>query len=205
MEWFACRIRLNPDGRICHLVNFSDLSIGFSAWLRKKRLKEFLPPLLGMLSPKKEDIILDVGAGTGVIAAELTKFCDEVFALEPDPKRVDFIKKKYPAVKAFDGSAEAIQFPESYFTKILVIGSLHHFSDKDTALYEFQRVLKKQGLLVIRDSEPQKRTSRFETRAAKVNFIGSAELKKKLEETGFEVKEIRKDAGGSYFVSSTKI
>ncbi len=81
-----------------------------------------------LLGVKKEDIVLDVGAGKGVIANEVAKQCDEVFALEPNPRKVEYIKKKYPQVKAFDGSAEAIQFPENYFTKNLrnkLISSFH--------------------------------------------------------------------------------
>ena len=164
----------------------------------------FMPLLIQLLSPKKEDVILDVGAGTGVIAEEISKLCDEVFALDPDPKRVNYIKKKHAQVKAFDGSAEAIQFPEFYFTKIYAVSSLHHFKDKDAALYEFYRVLKHSGLLVIKDSEPGTRVSNFESRAAKVKFLPLDELKEKLEKTGFEVREVKRIGAGGYFVSSWK-
>ncbi len=186
------------------MTNLSDLSLNFSAWLRKRSIRNFLPELIRLLSPKNEDIILDVGAGTGVIAAEISKLCDEVFALEPDPKRVNYIKKKHPQVKAFDGTAEAIQFPEFYFTKIYAVSVLHHFKDKDAALYEIHRVLKHGGLLVIKDSEPGTRKSSFESRAAHVQFIASEQLKDKLEATGFEVKELKRIQAGGYFLSSTK-
>jgi ubiquinone/menaquinone biosynthesis C-methylase UbiE len=182
---------------------FSDLSLNLSAWLRKRRLSKVMPVLIEMLSPKKDDIILDVGAGTGIIAEEMAKLCDEVFALEPDPKRVEYIKRKYPQVKAFDGAAEAIQFPEAYFTKIYSVSSFHHFKDKENALYELHRVLKRNGILVIRDYEPQARTSRVESRAADVHFLGADEVKQKLEDTGFEIKEVRKQSG-FYLISSIK-
>jgi ubiquinone/menaquinone biosynthesis C-methylase UbiE len=195
---------VTPGGFGLLLVNFSDLLLNFSAWLRKRQMGSFMPLLIQLLSPQKEDIILDVGAGTGVIAEEISKSCDEVFALEPDPKRVNYIKKKYPQVKAFDGSAEAIQFPEFYFTKIYVVSALHHFKDKDAALYEFYRVLKHSGLLIIKDSEPGTRTSNFESRAAKVKFLASDELKEKLGNAGFEVGEVKRIEAGGYFVSSWK-
>jgi len=186
------------------VVNFSDISLSFSGWLRRRRFAKSLPILVELLNVKKDDIILDVGAGTGVIAEEISKLCDEVFALDPDPKKVEYIKKKHPQVKAFDGSAEAIQFPENYFTKILVVSSFHHFKDKGSALYELYRVLKHNGILVIRDSEPDARTSKFEGRVADVEFLTLDNLKTKLGETGFEIKEIRKSQNGSYFISSTK-
>lgn len=140
-----------------------------------------------------------------MIADEIARSCDEVFALEPDPKRVEFMKKRFPQVKSFDGEAEAIPFPELYFTKIYAISSLHHFRDKDAALYEFNRVLKRDGSLVIKDSEPQTRTSKFESRAVNVHFMTSNELKEKLEQAGFQVKELRKLSGGNYFISSSKL
>ena len=187
------------------MVDLSDVTLNFSAWLRGRRFGKSLPVLIQILSPAKDDVILDVGAGTGVIANEITKYCDEVFALEPNPKRVEFMKKKYPQVKAFIGTAEAIQFPESYFTKAYVISVLHHFEDKDTALYELCRVLKRNGVLVIRDSEPGTRVSKFESLGAKVAFMSSEKLKEKLAETGFEVIDMKKAGGGSYFLSSRKI
>jgi ubiquinone/menaquinone biosynthesis C-methylase UbiE len=181
------------------------VSLRLFAWFRKRRVAGFLPELIQLLGPQKDDVILDVGAGTGVIAEEISKFCDEVFALEPNPERVEFIKKRYPQVKAFDGSAEAIQFPESYFTKIYAVSSFHHFKDKETALYELYRVLKRNGLLVIKDSEPDSMVSKMETETSSVNFLTSDELKVKLEQIGFEVKEVRKSGSGSFFLSSAKV
>src|SRR5579864_323095 len=142
-----------------------------------------------MLSPQKEDIILDVGAGTGVIANEISSRCDEVFALEPNPKRVEYMKKKYPQVKAFDGTAESIQFPESYFTKIYVISAFHHFKDQDGALYEFHRVLKPKGLLVVNEWDRSSTSSRVEDSVGKVHFLNDKQLGEKLQNNEFVDKE----------------
>lgn len=186
-------------------MSLSDISLNFSAWLRKRRFAKSLPVLIQILAPEKNDVILDVGAGTGVIADEIAKYCDEVFALEPDPKRVEFIKKRYPQVKAFVGTAEAIQFPESYFRKAYLISVLHHFSDKDAALFELNRVLKRNGVLVIMDSEPGTRVSKSESLVANVEFVSSAELREKLEEVGFEFRDLKKVGLGRYFLSASKI
>jgi ubiquinone/menaquinone biosynthesis C-methylase UbiE len=182
---------------------FSDVALRISSWIRKRRFAKSLPILLAMLSLQKEDITLDVGAGTGVIAYEISSHCDEIFALEPNPKRVEYMKKKYPQVKAFDGSAESIQFPESYFTKIYVISAFHHFRDQDAALYEFHRVLKPNGLLVINEWDPGSTSSKVENSVGKVHFLSDKELEGKLQHSGFAVKESRKASRG-YFVASIK-
>jgi ubiquinone/menaquinone biosynthesis C-methylase UbiE len=185
------------------LVSLSDLSLRITGWLRKRHIKKFLPTLLKLLQPEKEDIILDVGAGTGVIADEVSKYCEEVFALDPDPKRIEYIKKRYPQIKAFDGTAEAIQFPEFYFTKVYAVSSFHHFKDPETAIYEAYRILKHGGLLVVKESDPEIDKSKFERKISSVNFFKSNSLKEMLEDSGFEVKEF-KEIGGDYFISARK-
>ncbi len=187
------------------MTTLSDVSLNFYSWLRKRQFPKFLPLLLEFLTLKKGDIVLDVGAGTGVVAEEIAKLSDEVFALEPNPKRVEYIKKKYPQVKAFDGTAEAIQFPEFYFTKIYSVNSLHHFRDKDAALYELNRVLKRGGVLVIKDLAPVGWRSKLESRNAGVNFWTAEKLKEKLVEAGFEVRDLRKVGNRDYFVCSSKV
>jgi SAM-dependent methyltransferase len=183
---------------------FSDISLSILAWLRNRQFSKLLPVLIQLLDPKKDDIVLDVGAGTGVITNEIAKLSDDVFALEPDPKRVIYVKKKYPQVKAFDGTAEAIQFTEFYFTKICAVSSYHHFKDKQAALYEMYRVLKHGGLLVILESEPEAGHSRFDSRVSGAKFSTPEELIEKLQEAGFEIKELRKVPGRNYFVTSSK-
>jgi ubiquinone/menaquinone biosynthesis C-methylase UbiE len=182
----------------------SDITLRISGWIRKRRFAKNLPILLEMLSPQKEDVILDVGAGTGVIANEISLRCDEVFALEPNSKRVKYMKRKYPQVKAFDGTAESIQFPESYFTKIYVISAFHHFRDQDTALFEFHRVLKPKGVIVINEWDPGSTSSKVENSVGKVHFLSDKELEKKLQNNEFIIKEYRKATRG-YFLASTKI
>jgi ubiquinone/menaquinone biosynthesis C-methylase UbiE len=182
---------------------FPEFSLRIYSWIRKRRFAKNLPLLLEMLSPQKEDVILDVGAGTGVITNIIAEKCDEVFALEPNPKRVEYMKKKYPQVKSFDGSAESIQFPESYFTKIYVIGAFHHFENQDSALYEIHRVLKPKGVLVINESDPGSTSSKTEDALGKVHFVRESEIKEMLEQNGFSIKESRITKKG-YIISSTK-
>jgi ubiquinone/menaquinone biosynthesis C-methylase UbiE len=134
---------------------------------------------------------LDAGAGTGVIANRVASLCDEVFALEPLEKRVKFIQRRFPEVKAFQGFAENIPFPEAYFTKIYSVSALHHFLDQARALSEFNRILKNGGTLLIQDSNPEKLGSKVETKVAAVRFISHSDLAEMLKSAGFVLKDSR--------------
>jgi ubiquinone/menaquinone biosynthesis C-methylase UbiE len=183
-------------------LSFSDITLRFISWSRKKRYAPDLPTLIKLLEPRKDDVILDVGAGTGVITSSVAELCDEVFALEPNASRVAYIQKKYPQVKAFIGSAESITFPESYFTKILTISAFHHFKDQDASLGEFNRVMKPGGLLLIHEQPPESRSSRTEGNFAKAKFLSDSDLRAKVESQGFKVTEVRKAVHGYFLLSS---
>jgi ubiquinone/menaquinone biosynthesis C-methylase UbiE len=182
-------------------LRFSDITLRFYSWTRKRRFRKNYPVLVRLLDPKKEDVILDVGAGTGVLGNEIANISDDVFALEPNSDRVEYIKRKFPQVKAFHGTSESIPFPEAYFTKAYVLSAFHHFTDQDGALYEINRVLKSKGVLVIFDLPPGR--SNMESRLSNVKFLTPEELQEKLELSGFTDVET-KDAEKGYFVRSVK-
>jgi 23S rRNA (adenine-N6)-dimethyltransferase len=52
-------------------------------FLKSPRLALFL---IGHTNIKKRDLVLDIGAGSGVITSALAKRCNSVLAVEPDPK-----------------------------------------------------------------------------------------------------------------------
>ena len=162
-----------------------------------------------LLDPRKNDVILDVGAGTGYISSKVAKLCDDVYALEVDDKRVDFIKAKYPEVKALSGSSENIPFPESYFDKVFIVAALHHFRDQEESLIELARVMKSGGLLLVQEFDPSPRSKnvftkeKIEAKIARVSFLSLDELKEKLEIDGFSVEAERRVRKG-YFVTARK-
>ena len=107
------------------------------------------------LDPKKDDVILDIGAGTGYISSKVCELCDEVYALEPSVKKVEFIRRKFPQVKVFVGTCDKIPFPEFYFDKVFIISAFHHFPDQNDALEDISRVLKDDGLLLLQERNPR--------------------------------------------------
>jgi ubiquinone/menaquinone biosynthesis C-methylase UbiE len=176
------------------------LSLRVVEKIRSFAYKSDLPILLAMLDPKKDDVILDVGAGTGWIASNVAERCDEVYALEPVEKRVEHIKRRHPEVKAFSSLANSIPFPPNYFDKLYAVSSFHHFSDQEDALEEFRRVLKKGGLLLVNDSDGERFESSLERKilGKKVKFVASDRLDPMAKAHEFETLDVKKTKRGFF-------
>ena len=108
------------------------------------------------LAPSSGERILDIGAGRGKVADRVMKASGgaEVYAVEPSEKRVESMKREFPAIKSSVASAEKLPFPDAYFDRVYTTMALHHFSDLDRALSEVARVLKPGGSFVILEVEP---------------------------------------------------
>ncbi len=59
-------------------------------FLRGPKLAGFL---IGHSNIKKRDIVLDIGAGSGVITAALARRCQKVIAIEPDHETAEKLRK----------------------------------------------------------------------------------------------------------------
>ena len=59
-------------------------------FLRSPKLAGFL---IGHSNIKKRDIVIDIGAGSGVITAALAKRCKQVIAIEPDHETAELLRK----------------------------------------------------------------------------------------------------------------
>ncbi|MDG7008491.1 MAG: methyltransferase domain-containing protein [Nitrososphaerota archaeon] len=112
--------------------------------------------LLEVLAPSSGERILDVGAGSGRVADRVMKASGgaEVYAVDPNEKRAESMKKEFPAIRSSVASAESLPFTDSFFDKVYSTMALHHFSDLDRALYEVARVLKPGGSFIVLEVEP---------------------------------------------------
>ena len=109
-----------------------------------------------MLDPKSGDRIVDIGAGKGEKAARILQAFPgtEVFAVDPNERRVAEAKRDYPGVRSAVARAEKLPFDDAFFDKAYSTMALHHFSDLDRALGEVSRVVKPGGSYVIMEVEP---------------------------------------------------
>jgi ubiquinone/menaquinone biosynthesis C-methylase UbiE len=165
-----------------------------------------------LLSPLASEKILDVGGGKGDTAYLVyLESRSSVFVIDPNPKRIAHIKKRYPFLRSSVGYSESIPFSDSSFDKVYTTMAMHHFSDQKKAFREICRVLKPNGLLVILDTDPGKGVGRWlrilETRIARTGaiFLNPEQVVGKVKSTGcFELVESVK-TGTIYIIKFRKM
>ncbi|WP_424185393.1 class I SAM-dependent methyltransferase [Actinokineospora sp. G85] len=98
------------------------------------------------LEPAAGARVLDLGAGTGKLAATLGAVGADVTAVEPDPAMLAELRRALPGVRALPGSAEAIPLPDASVDAVLAGNAMHWF-DMAVAGPEIARVLAPGGVL----------------------------------------------------------
>lgn len=83
-------------------------------FLRSPKLAFFL---IGHSNIKKRDLVIDIGAGSGVITSALTKRCRKVIAIEKDAEtakrlRENLAKQNITNVEIFEGDFREMKLPD---------------------------------------------------------------------------------------------
>ncbi|HUX63512.1 class I SAM-dependent methyltransferase [Sulfuricella sp.] len=108
--------------------------------------------------------VLDVGVGTGLVAAQaciLTGDAALVTGVDPSPGMMAASKLPDTMV-LMEGRAESLPFPDNHFDFLSMGYALRHISDLSMAFAEFERVLKPGGRLCLLEiTRPQNRFWRW--------------------------------------------
>lgn len=83
-------------------------------FLRSPKLALFL---IGHSNIKKRDLVIDIGAGSGVITSALAKRCQKVIAVEKDAEtakrlRENLVKQNITNVEVFEGDFREMKLPD---------------------------------------------------------------------------------------------
>jgi len=95
--------------------------------------------------------VLDVGVGTGLVAAQACILAgDPALVTGVDPSPGMMAASKLPETMVLmEGRAESLPFPDQHFDFLSMGYALRHISDLGVAFAEFERVLKPGGRLCI--------------------------------------------------------
>jgi SAM-dependent methyltransferase len=102
--------------------------------------------------------VLDVGCGTGALAARLAETGYAVVGIDPSQGMLDVMRERVPEVEAVQGSATEMPFGDAEFDLSLCVATMHHIAEPDAvrrALGEMVRVVKPAGHILVWDHNPR--------------------------------------------------
>jgi SAM-dependent methyltransferase len=101
---------------------------------------------------------LDVGCGTGVLAARLADAGFEMTGADPSAGMLEHLRERWPHVTAVQASGTALPFADDSFDLVLTVAVMHHIAEpgavRDT-LAEMVRVCRPGGRVLVWDHNPR--------------------------------------------------
>jgi len=92
--------------------------------------------------------VLEIGAGTGKLTAELVAQGHDVLATDPDEQMLDLLRTRVPQARTAVAAAEKLPSGDRSVDVVIAAQAFHWF-DPDVALPEIARVLKPGGALAL--------------------------------------------------------
>jgi ubiquinone/menaquinone biosynthesis C-methylase UbiE len=106
------------------------------------------------LELRKEDDLLDLCAGNGLISIPFSKICNSVTSVDISNVLIEKINSKgCPNIKTIIADARDLDFEQNSFSKIIIYFAIQHFSEQETILLfeKLNRWLRPGGILLIGD------------------------------------------------------
>nr|MDO8083012.1 class I SAM-dependent methyltransferase [Candidatus Freyarchaeota archaeon] len=121
--------------------------------------------------PNDKLTVLDLGSGPGLLSFEIKKIKNhyKIICIDPSDNMLEIAKNKAEewGIKDFGvkiGSAERIPLPDETVDVIVSLDSVHEWRDLEKGIKEIYRVLREEGIFVVRDSNreyPKWKTNLF--------------------------------------------
>ncbi len=127
--------------------------------------------LFNHLQVEPGQVVLDIGGGTGRVAAALSGAGARLIVVDPSPGMLSqTLDKRLLAARAV---AEHLPFATSSIDRIYIVDAFHHFADQTAAAGELVRVLRPGGRLVIEEPDLRKLAVKFLAVAEKMALMQS--------------------------------
>jgi SAM-dependent methyltransferase len=112
-----------------------------------KELKPYVEKSAAGAAPR----LLDLGCGTGELAAVFLDSGYDYVGIDIEPERIRHAQATFPKGAFHVMDATHLEYPDGYFDQILVTGVLHHLPDDEVRaiVREMKRVLKPGGRALV--------------------------------------------------------
>jgi SAM-dependent methyltransferase len=101
------------------------------------------PPFADFAGVSARSRVLDVGAGTGALTAELLERGATVAAAEPSPEFVAVLRERFPGLEVEEAPAESIPWADDVFDAALAQLVVAFMADAPAAIAEMVRVARR--------------------------------------------------------------
>ena len=115
--------------------------------------------VLNLSGPGKDDTVLDVACGPGIIACEYARFVNHVTGIDLTPAMIEQAKllqreKGFTNIDWKIGDVSNLPFDDEAFSIVVTRSSLHHMIDPKIVLMEMKHVCKAGGKILVIDVTP---------------------------------------------------
>jgi ubiquinone/menaquinone biosynthesis C-methylase UbiE len=164
---------------------------------------------LAALDLTKDDLLLDVGCGTGAASRAVSAATRLVVGVDLSAemiRRAAELASGVENVRFLIADSEQLPFDDGAFTAVLCSNSFHHYPDPSRAVREMARVLASDGRLVIGDACADLPTARIADAVLRriepghVRLYRSSELGSFLQRAGLSRVMLRKLSGGGFAI-----
>ena len=150
-----------------------------------KIILSLIKSYLGQVSSLK---ILDAGCGTGLLTKKLERF-GKVLGIDLSEEALKYARKR--RIKAKLGSINNLPFRDQAFDLVVSMDVIYHKAVQDTiALEQLKRVLKPNGLLILRVPANEWLRSSHDLQVHTRERYSLETLRTKLERAGFKIEKI---------------
>lgn len=104
--------------------------------------------ILRVRPPRREDVLLDCGAGTGQFAQEMEALC-RVLVLDDHEESLRMLRQRFRPDQILSLSGDRVPLPDGALEYVTALDVLEHVPDDAAVVRGFHRLLKPGGIAVV--------------------------------------------------------
>ena len=139
--------------------HFDEIAAAYDESLPAHVVEHYLRKRVAFLTALcPQGAVLDVGCGTGALAARLSAIGYRVVGVDPSEGMLEVMRRRRPEIEAVKAPGGALPFPDDEFDLVVSVAAMHHIAAEDEirrTLAEMVRVCRHTGRVVIWDHNPR--------------------------------------------------